>query len=78
MSREEESRVEESRRRVQQRLAQVGDAAEREKRRALVIKDAAIALLGTVGALLALRRVGKSVRGGKKKKQQRGGPRSAS
>lgn len=64
------SRVEESRRRVQGRLAEIGRAADREVERALAIKDAAIALLGALGLLVAARRVGKAIGGKKKKKKQ--------
>lgn len=67
------SRVEESRRRVRERLAEIGRAADREVERALAVKDAAIALLGALGLLVAARRVGKKL-GNKKKKTKRGTP----
>ena len=50
-------RLEESRRRVQERLQELGDEAERKTRKALAIKDAALGILGVVGALLAARQV---------------------
>jgi hypothetical protein len=68
-SRVEEGRVEASRRRVQRRLADVGRAAGREKERALAIKDAALAVLGAVGLLLATRRVAKGL-GSKKRRKK--------
>lgn len=55
------SRLEETRKRVQSRLAEIGEAADQEVKRTLRIRDAAIALLGVVGLLFATRRVVKAI-----------------
>lgn len=55
------SRIEESRRRVQERLHEIGEAAEREVARAHRLRDAAIAVLGVLGLMLATKRVAKAI-----------------
>lgn len=64
------NRVEESRRRLRRRLEEIGRAADRDVERALAVKDAALAILGAVGMLVAARRVGKAVR--RKRRKARG------
>ena len=59
-------RLEESRRRVQERLREIGDEAERKTQRALAIKDAALGVLGVVGALLAARQLSKALSRGRR------------
>ncbi|HEX4955487.1 MAG TPA: hypothetical protein VF017_19010 [Thermoanaerobaculia bacterium] len=65
------SRLEESREKVRTRLREIGDEADRQTARALAVKDAALAILGTVGALIALRGLAKAVSGRKKDRGDR-------
>lgn len=68
------SELDRKRAKVQQRLAEMGEAAHREAERVERIKDASLAIVGVVGALFAARKVGKAIthkfdsRGKKKKK----------
>ena len=55
------SELDRKRAKVQQRLAEMGEAAHREAERVERIKDASLAVIGVVGALFAARRVGKAV-----------------
>ncbi|HRC87060.1 MAG TPA: hypothetical protein PK413_15745 [Thermoanaerobaculia bacterium] len=66
------SRLEESRRRVAERISALGEETDRQTARALAVKDAAIAVLGAVGAFLAIRGLARSL--GKKRKPPQKGP----
>lgn len=55
------SKLEETRKRVQNRLAEIGEAADQEVKRSLRVRDAAIAVLGVIGLLFAARRVAKAI-----------------
>ncbi len=73
------SRVEESRRKVQQRLTEIGEQAEREKARVQRVKDAAVAVVAAVGVLLAARRLLRGLGpGAGKGKAKRGAERQGS
>ncbi len=54
------TRLEETRKRVQARLTEIGEAADQEVKRTIRIRDAAFAVLGLVGVLFATRRVAKA------------------
>lgn len=68
--------VEEKRRQVQQRLLDIGRAADREMEKAERVKDAAMAVFGIIGGLLAARRVarmfGEAAKSSKKLKRRKG------
>lgn len=64
----DDPRLEESRRRVQTRLTAIGDAADKEIRKAQRVRDAALAVVGVLGVLFTTRRVVKAIAGKKKKK----------
>lgn len=55
------SRLEETRKRVQNRLAEIGEAADQEVKRSLRVGDAAFAVLGVIGLLFAARGVAKAI-----------------
>ncbi len=63
------SRLEESREKVRTRLREIGDEADRQTARALAVKDAALAILGTLGALIALRGLSRAL---SRRKEDRG------
>lgn len=67
--------VEAKRRQVQQRLADIGRAADREMEKAERVKDAALAVFGIIGGLLAARRVvkkfGEAAEKSKKRKRRK-------
>jgi hypothetical protein len=62
------SRVEDSRRRVRERIAEIGRARDREVERAVAVKDALLATLVAAGLLVAGRRLAKAIR---RKRRQR-------
>jgi hypothetical protein len=68
------NRVEESRLKVQQRLAEIGEAADREVEKARRIKSAAIAVIGMVSALLTVRRLTRSLSSAKAAKKKNAAP----
>lgn len=63
-------RLEESRRRVQARLEEIGDAADKEVRKAQRVRDAALAVVGVLGVLFTTRKVVKAIAGKKRKKDE--------
>jgi len=65
------TRLDESRRKVEERLATIGRAADREAAKAERVKDAILAVFGVVGALLAARRLGQAIRHRGKSKKAR-------
>ena len=58
---EAEARLAESRRRLQSRFEEIGDAVDREVETAQAIRDGFVAVLGVAGVLLTARQVAKSV-----------------
>lgn len=65
-----DERLEESRRRVQARLVAIGDAADKEVRKAQRVRDAALAVVGVLGVLFTTRKVAKAITGRKRKKDE--------
>lgn len=63
-------RLEETRRRVQARLVEIGDAAEHEVKKAQRVRDAALAVVGVLGVLFTTRKVAKAISGRKRKKDE--------
>jgi hypothetical protein len=65
------SRVEESRARLRARVVEIEREVEQQKERALAWKDAAVAIVGAVGAFLAVRQLTKAL--GRGRAAERGG-----
>jgi hypothetical protein len=65
------TRVEESRRRLAERVTALSEETQRQATRALAVKDAAIAVLGAVGAFLAIRQLAKALSAGKRRGDRR-------
>ncbi len=64
-----ETRLAESRRRLQSRLGDIGTAVDREVETAQAVRDGFVAILGVAGLLLTARQVSKAV--GRKRKKKR-------
>jgi len=71
------SRLEESRRRVRERVAEIGRARRREVERVTAVKDALLATLAAAGLLVGLRRLAKAVGRKRKERGKKAGARPA-
>ncbi len=63
-----ERRLAESRRRLQNRLGEIGTAVDREVETAQAVRDGFVAILGVAGLLLAVRQLSKAA--GRKRKKR--------